>query len=116
MVDQVVEAWLAADLDFDVIYAHNDAMALGAIDALKAAGMDPGDDVLIISIDAIKAAFEAIDRGDMNATVECSPLLGPLGFEKLTKAINGEQVEKYIINPDKLYDRDNYKEHPTQGF
>lgn len=113
---QVVEAWLAAGVEFDVIYAHNDGMALGAIDAMKAAGMDPGNDALIISIDAIKAAFEAIDRGDMNATVECSPLLGPLGFEMLSKAINGEPVDKYIINPDKLYDEDNYKDHPTAGF
>ncbi len=113
---QVVEAWLAAGIDFDVIYAHNDGMALGAIDALKAAGKDPGDDVLIISVDGIKAAFEAIDRGDMNATVECSPLLGPLGFEKLFMAIDGKSVEQYIINPDGLYDTDNYKDHPTGGF
>lgn len=113
---QVVEAWLAAGVEFDVIYAHNDGMALGAIDALKAAGKDPGDDVLIISVDAIKAAFEAIARGDMNATVECSPLLGPLGFEAIQKAINGEKVDKYIINPDGLYDQDNYKTHPTMGF
>jgi ABC-type sugar transport system substrate-binding protein len=113
---QVVEAWLAAGVDFDVVYAHNDGMALGAIDALKAAGIDPGDDVLIISIDAIKAAFEAIDRGDMNCTVECSPLLGPMGFEALTKAINGQSVDKYIITPDGVYDQTNYKEHPTGGF
>src|SRR6056297_1570836 len=108
---QDVEAWLAADMDYDVIYAHNDGMALGAIDALKSAGMDPGDDVMIIGIDAIKAAFEAIDRGDMNATVECSPLLGPLGFEALAKAIEGEPVDKYIINPDNLDDQSNYKDH-----
>lgn len=113
---QVVEAWLAAGVKADVIYAHNDGMALGAIDALKAAGIDPGDDVLIISIDAIKAAFEAIDRGDMNATVECSPLLGPLGFEMLMRAIDGKPVDKYIINPDDLYDDTNYKDHPTGGF
>lgn len=113
---QVVEAWIAAGVAADVIYAHNDGMALGAIDALKAAGYDPGEDVLIISIDAIKAAFEAIDRGDMNATVECSPLLGPLGFEALMKAIDGEPVDKYIINPDDLYDESNYKDHPTGGF
>ena len=113
---QVVEAWIAQGIKADVIYAHNDGMALGAIDALKAAGIKPGKDVLIISIDAIKAIFEAIDRGDANATVECSPLLGPLGFESLQKAINGEAVDKYIINPDELYDNDNYKQHPTGGF
>ncbi len=113
---QVVEAWLSAGVEFDVLYAHNDGMALGAIEALKAAGKDPGDDVLIISIDAIKAAFEAIDRGDLNATVECSPVLGPMGFDALVKAINGEAVPKYIITPDALYDESNYTEHPTGGF
>lgn len=113
---QVVEAWLAAGVEFDVVYAHNDGMALGAIDALKAAGMNPGTDVKIISIDAIKAAFEAIDRGELNCTVECSPVLGPMGFEALTKAINGETVPQYIITPDKVYDQTNYKDHPTAGF
>lgn len=113
---QVVEAWLAAGVKFDLVYAHNDGMALGAIDALKAAGKNPGKDVKIISIDAIKAAFEAIARGEMNCTVECSPLLGPMGFDALTKAIKGESVPKYIITPDKVYDQTNYKDHPTGGF
>lgn len=113
---QVVEAWLAAGVEFDLIYAHNDGMALGAIEALKAAGKDPGKDVQIISIDAIKAAFEAIERGDMNATVECSPLLGPMGFEALLAAIDGKEVDQYIITPDSLYDESNYKDHPTGGF
>lgn len=113
---QVVEAWVAAGVEFDVIYAHNDGMALGAIEALKAAGIKPGSDVKIISVDAIKAAFEAMDRGDLNATVECSPLLGPLGFESLIAAIEGKSVDQYIITPDSLYDTTNYKDHPTGGF
>ncbi|MCK5737062.1 MAG: substrate-binding domain-containing protein, partial [Spirochaetaceae bacterium] len=113
---QVVEAWIAAGVEFDVVYAHNDGMALGAIDALNAAGMNPGTDVKIISIDAIKAAFEAIDRGELNCTVECSPVLGPMGFEALIKAINGEPVDQYIITPDGVYDQTNYKDHPTGGF
>ena len=113
---QVVEAWLAAGVEFDLVYAHNDGMALGAIDALKAAGIDPGDDVLIISIDAIKAAFEAIERGDMNATVECSPVLGPMAFEALNTVLAGGEVDQYIITPDSLYDETNYQDHPTGGF
>jgi simple sugar transport system substrate-binding protein len=113
---QVVEAWVAAGVEFDVIYAHNDGMALGAIEALKSAGIKPGKDVKIISVDAIKAAFEAIGRGDLNATVECSPVLGPMGFKALLSAINGEKVDKFIITPDKLYDTTNYKDHPTGGF
>ncbi len=113
---QVVEAWIAAGVDFDVIYAHNDGMALGAIEALKSSGIKPGSDVKIISVDAIKAAFEAMERGDLNATVECSPLLGPLGFESLLAAIEGKPVDQYIITPDSLYDTTNYKDHPTGGF
>ncbi|MCG8454054.1 MAG: ABC transporter substrate-binding protein [Spirochaetales bacterium] len=113
---QVVEAWLAAGVEFDLVYAHNDGMALGAIDALKAAGKKPGQEVLIISVDAIKAAFEAIERGEMNATVECSPLLGPMGFATLMAAMDGQAVDQYIITPDSLYDESNYKDHPTGGF
>jgi galactofuranose transport system substrate-binding protein len=113
---QVVEAWLAAGIQFDLVFAHNDGMALGAIDALKAAGKKPGKDVQIISIDAIKAAFEAIGRGEMNCTVECSPLLGPMAFEALMKAIKGESVPKYIVTPDAVYDEANFKTHPTGGF
>lgn len=106
---QVVEAWLAAGVKFDLVYAHNDDMALGAIDALKAAGKKPGKDVLLISIDGIKAAFDAIDRGELNCTVECNPLLGPLGFESLMKAMKGETLPKWTKQIDNVYDTANYK-------
>ncbi|MEJ7712708.1 MAG: substrate-binding domain-containing protein [Pyrinomonadaceae bacterium] len=60
-----------------VVYAHNDEMALGAIQALKSAGMNPGKDVMIISIDGERAALEAIARGEMNISVESNPPLRP---------------------------------------
>jgi simple sugar transport system substrate-binding protein len=61
----------------NVLYAHNDDMAIGAIQAIEEAGMKPGKDIIIISIDGVKGAFEAMMAGKLNVTVECSPLLGP---------------------------------------
>ncbi|OHD23193.1 MAG: LacI family transcriptional regulator, partial [Spirochaetes bacterium GWB1_66_5] len=74
---QVMEAFLKADKNIDVLYAHNDQMALGAIQAIKEAGLKPGKDIIIVGVDAVKGAFEAMVAGEMNASIECSPLLGP---------------------------------------
>ena len=57
-----------------VLYAHNDDMAIGAIQAIEEAGLKPGKDILIVSIDAVKGAFEAMIAGKLNATIECNPL------------------------------------------
>lgn len=76
----------------DVVYAHNDGMALGAIQAIKEAGLKPGEDIIIVSIDAIKLAFEAIIAGEMNVSVECSPVLGP----QLVQAIKDLEAEKVL--------------------
>lgn len=89
------------------VYAHNDDMALGAIDALKAAGRQPGKDVLVLSIDATTAAFEAMARGELSAAVECSPLLGPSAFDAVEAVLAGRKVEARIVVPDRLYDQSN---------
>jgi simple sugar transport system substrate-binding protein len=62
---------------FKVVYAHNDEMALGAIQALEEARLRPGEDIIIISVDGIRAAFEAMVAGKLNVTVESNPLIGP---------------------------------------
>jgi len=104
----VMEAFLtkaAADNDpIDVVFAHNDGMALGAIQAIREAGLNPGVDIIIIGIDAVKLAFEAIIAGDMNATVECSPLLGPLVVEVIKQLEAGQTPQKTIINPRSTFD------------
>lgn len=82
--------------DICAVWAHNDDMALGAIDALKAAGVDPGEDVLIVSIDAISDMREAIAAGDANATVELSPNLGQPVFDALAAYFAGESLPKWI--------------------
>lgn len=91
---EVMEYFLTTYDDIDVVVAENDNMAFGAIDAIKAAGKDPGDDIIIVSFDAVRAAFEAMIAGDMNVSVECNPLHGPRVAEIIQKLENGEQVDK----------------------
>ncbi len=91
--------------DVTAVYAHNDNMAIGAIEAIKAAGKKPGADILVVSIDAVKAAFQAMVAGDLNCTVECSPLLGPMVFDAVENLIDGKPVSKKTIVKDQVFDQ-----------
>jgi galactofuranose transport system substrate-binding protein len=98
------------------VYAHNDEMALGAIQALKAAGMNPGKDVLIVSVDGEKAALEAIMRGEMNITVESNPRFGPLAFDTLEKYLRKEQIPPKIILEDRFFDSSNAAQFVNEAY
>jgi ABC-type sugar transport system substrate-binding protein len=87
----------------DAVYAHNDDMAIGAIRAIEAYGLRPGEDIKIVSIDAIRDAFQAMVDGKLNATVECNPLLGPQFFELALQVVNGEPVPKWIPSEESIY-------------
>ena len=105
---EVMEAFLKKHgKDFTVVYAHNDDMALGAIQAIQEAGLKPGKDVIVVSIDGLKEAVQAIVDGKINCTVECSPLFGPPAFGLIEKILKGEKVEKKIFNKDELFDEAN---------
>jgi simple sugar transport system substrate-binding protein len=78
------------------VFAHNDDMAVGAIQAIENYGLKPGVDIKIVSVDAARGAFEAMIAGKLNATVECNPLLGPQFFELALKVVNGEPVPKLV--------------------
>ena len=104
---QVAEALLQAHPDADVIYAHNDEMAMGAIAALEAAGKMPGKDVIVLSIDGGKEAVQAVVDGKINAVVECNPRFGPKAFETMAKYAAGEKIEPWVKNDDKFYDPSN---------
>jgi len=80
----------------DAVYAHNDDMALGAIEAIEEYGLRPGVDIKIVSVDAARGAFEAMIAGKLNATVECNPLLGPTFFDLALKVVNGEKIPKWV--------------------
>jgi len=103
----VAEALLQAHPDADVIYAHNDEMAIGAIAALEAAGKVPGKDVLVLSIDGGKEAVQAVVDGKIAAVVECNPRFGPKAFETMMRYAKGEKIDPMIINDDKFYDASN---------
>lgn len=89
--------------EIDALYAHNDDMAIGAIKAIEAYGLRPGQDIKIVSIDAIRDAFQAMIDGKLNATIECNPLLGPQFFELALKVVNGEPVPKWIPSEESVY-------------
>lgn len=93
---EVMESFLKSYDDIDVVVAENDNMAFGAIDAIKAAGKTcgPKGDIVIVSFDAVKAAFESMIAGDMNVSVECNPLHGPRVAEIIQKLEAGESVDK----------------------
>lgn len=101
---EVMEAFIKAEgRNIQAVYAHNDDMALGAIQALKEAGMKPGVDVLVVSIDAVKPAFDAMILGELNATVECNPLLGPMAFDAIERLRRGETLPRFIKQEDRLF-------------
>src|SRR5438128_10716842 len=92
---EVMEAFLKAEgKKINVLYAHNDDMAIGAIQAIEEAGIKPAKDITIISIDAVKGAFEAMMAGKLNVTVECSPLLGPQLMQAAKDVVAGKTVPK----------------------
>jgi simple sugar transport system substrate-binding protein len=94
---EVMEAFLKAEgKNINVLYAHNDDMAIGAIQAIEEAGLKPGVDILIVSIDGVKGAFQAMLAGKLNVTVECSPLLGPQLMQTSRDVLAGKMVPKRI--------------------
>lgn len=100
---QVTEAWLKESQDVQGIFAQNDEMGFGAIEALKEAGLTPGVDVKILSVDATGNAFKAMLEGDLNVTVECNPLLAPQVYEAALKAANGEELPAWVPSQEGVF-------------
>ncbi|MEP7136766.1 MAG: ABC transporter substrate-binding protein [Chloroflexota bacterium] len=99
------------------VYAHNDDMALGAIQAIEEYGLKPGVDIKIISVDATRGAFEAMIAGKLNATIECNPLLGPQFFDLALKVVNGEAVPKWVPSIESIFfPEDAAKILPTRKY
>jgi simple sugar transport system substrate-binding protein len=88
---------------FQILFAHNDDMALGAIESLRAAGLQPGRDVVIVSVDAIRQAFEAMVRGELNCTVECTPLLGPQLMKIVGDFMKGKTLPWQYISSEEVF-------------
>jgi len=113
----VMEGFLNKHDDIDLVYAHNDDMGLGAIEAIEAAGMTPGEDIKIVTVDAVKDGMQALVDGKINYIVECNPLLGPDLADIAKKVIAGEEVEKRIVVKDEAFDQAAAKEAlPTREY
>ena len=87
----------------DLVYAHNDDMGLGAIEAIEAAGAVPGVDIKIVTIDAVKDGMQALVDGKINFIVECNPLLGDLAAGLVKDVLAGKEVEKTVYVVDQSF-------------
>ena len=115
---EVMESFLKSYRDdIDVLFAQNDDMALGAIQAIEAAGLKPSKDIVIVGADAVKGMFNAIMEGKANATIECNPLQGDLFFETCKKVLAGESVPKSVYVEEGVFDTTNAAEvFPTRQY
>ena len=90
--------------DICAVYAHNDDMAVGAIQALKDAGLKPGSSPLVVSIDGVPDIFAAMVAGEANATVELTPNMAGPALDALAAYLkDGTEPAKFIITESKLY-------------
>ena len=106
---QVMEAFLKANPKIDMVFAQNDDMALGAVEAIEAAGKKPGQDIKIVAIDATHDGMQATADGKFNFLVECNPLLGPQLMDIAKKVVAGEAVPARIVTPDQTFDQQQAK-------
>ena len=104
---EVMEAMLKAENSgkgICALWSHNDEMAIGAIQAIKEAGLKPGKDMLVVSVDGVPDYFKAMADGDANATVELNPHLGAPAFDVIEAYLKGDRkVEKLITTTGDLF-------------
>ncbi|WP_328477297.1 ABC transporter substrate-binding protein [Actinoplanes sp. NBC_00393] len=113
----VMETFLQSTPDIDVLYAHNDDMGLGAIEAIEAAGKVPGKDIQIITVDAVKDGMTALADGKINFIVECSPLLGPQLMDLVKKTNAGEEIPTRVLTEETTFTQEQAKEAlPTRQY
>ncbi|MGC4854062.1 ABC transporter substrate-binding protein [Micromonospora sp. DT4] len=114
---QVMEQFLKANPKIDVLFAHNDDMGLGALEAITAAGKVPGKDITIITVDAVKDGMQALADGKFNFIAECSPLLGPQLMDLAKKVHAGETVPARIETEETTFTQEQAKEAlPTRKY
>ncbi|HEX7301834.1 MAG TPA: ABC transporter substrate-binding protein [Lentzea sp.] len=106
---QVMEAFLKSQPKIDVVYAHNDDMGLGAIEAIKAAGKVPGKDIKIITVDAVKDGMTALSNGEINFIVECNPLLGKQLMDLAKKVVAGQEVPARVVTEEGTFTQEQAK-------
>ncbi len=101
--------------EIDVVYAHSDDNGIGAINAIKAAGLKPGEDIQVFGVDGTKDGLQAIVDGEMKATYLCNPFYGDAIVELINKLEAGETFDDRVILEGKLYTIDNAQESLDAG-
>ncbi|KZM74374.1 ABC transporter substrate-binding protein [Nocardia terpenica] len=100
----VMEQLLQSHPDITAVYAENDEMGIGAVNAIRGAGKQPGKDIKIVSVDGTRNAVQLIVSGDYNADIESNPRFGPLAFQTLQQFEDGRPVPATVIISDNEYD------------
>lgn len=102
--------------EIDAVYGHDDECAIGAIQALKAAGLKPGEDIAVVGVGGFKDACVCIQNGEMDGTVLCSPWFGPTAFDLVEKIVAGEEIDTKVVNPGYMIDASNVEEYMPSAF
>lgn len=113
---QVMETLLQSHPEVTVVYAHNDEMALGAIQALEAAGRKPGEDVTLVSIDGTRDALQAIIDGKLGVSVESAPFFGPIACDTMNAYADGEDVPAWVKVEDRIFTIDNAADNIADAY
>lgn len=113
---EVTAQLLQSNPEIDAVYAFNDESGLGAMTAISEAGLEPGDDVAIVSVDGTRNAVEAIVNGTYNAVIESNPRFGPLVFETLQEFYDGEAIPEDVIIEDGSYNEENAEDQIGRSF
>jgi len=103
VMEEILAKLALRDQKMDVLFAHNDDMAIGAIEAMEAWGIRPGRDVAIVSVDGIRDAFTSMIAGKLNATIECNPLLGPQLMKAVKDYMSGKDLPVRIITSEGVF-------------
>lgn len=112
----VMEQLLQSNPDLTAVYAHNDEMALGAVQAIRDAGKEPGKDIKIVSIDGTEGAVQALAQGQLNGVVESNPRFGPLAFQTIEEFLSGDPIPQKIIIEDRIYTPENAEENLDAAY
>jgi ABC-type sugar transport system substrate-binding protein len=107
---EVMEAFLKSGEKIDLLFAHNDDMGLGAIEAIEGAGLKPGEDIKIVTIDAVRDGMKALADGKINFIAECNPLLGPQLMDLVEQVAAGDEVPPRVETEETTFTQAEAKE------
>ena len=104
--------------EIDVLYSHNDAMTLGAVETIEKSGLRPGKDIVIITVDGEQGAIDLLKQGKINCVVECTPMLGDIIMELTKKLAAGEKVPRLIYSEETAFTEfdDRVMSIPPRGY